>query len=336
MTPANPHEETQRPDTVRSAPRGSAEHRRDLRLRRRALYRTPKREVTTAVRAFDPLESRERMDAPPAVVTGAGYLFFALLFHAAVLGTLALYDGEKPRLSLPEPKETVVVRMTETKPDTPKPEPVPEAAEEPLLPPAPEPVKKAPAVKRAKQRPVVQAPVSAAADPVDVASAEPEAPARRRVVGISFESTVTEGAGPAYAVGNTRMGHTGKGSGNKPLPALPKGRTRGSGVTPNKVAEFIPSDGVTLTKPKRLSALQPEYPKTLKAQGVEGNVVVRVTIDEEGRVIDVRVVKGSGYDAMDASARNAAAKEQFTPAMRNGEPIAYTIKYTYRFRVREG
>ena len=81
--------------------------------------------------------------------------------------------------------------------------------------------------------------------------------------------------------------------------------------------------------------MQPEYPSVLKAQGVEGNVVVLVTIDEKGRVTRVRVVKGSGYDAMDTSAKNAATKERFSPATRNGEPIAYTLKYTYRFRVRE-
>ena len=132
------------------------------------------------------------------------------------------------------------------------------------------------------------------------------------------------------------MGETVKrASGASDLPALPKGRTSGEVGSPNRVATNIPTTGVTLTKPKRLSALKPEYPSVLKAQGIEGNVVVLVSIDEKGRVTRVRIIKGSGYEAMDTSAKNAAQKERFSPATRNGEPIAYTLKYTYRFRVRE-
>ncbi len=336
MKPANAHKERTSTDAGRRFPRRLPRYRRGRPLRSRASYRTPKREVSETVRSFDPLARAPGREAPPSVVTGAGYLFFALLFHGVVLGTLVLSEDGKPRLALPEQKETVVVRMTEPKFEKPTPVPEPEVIEEEALPVTPKPAKKATPLKTARKRPAVEAPESAAADPVDMAAATPEAPARRRMVGISFESTLTEGNGPAYAVGNTRMGQTGKGSGKKPLAPLPKGRTRGTTVTPNKVASLIPTDGVTLTKPKRLSALQPEYPTVLKAQGVEGNVVVRVTIDEDGRVTNVRVVKGSGYDALDASARNAASRERFTPAMRNGEPIAYTLKYTYRFRVREG
>jgi protein TonB len=156
------------------------------------------------------------------------------------------------------------------------------------------------------------------------------------VVGISFESTVKGGKGPTFAVGNTRMGETGeRASGPTGLKPLPKGRTSGKVGSPNRVASAIPSAGVTLVKPKRLSALQPDYPSILKAQGVEGNVVVLVSIDEKGQVTRVKILKGSGYDAMDTSAKRAAAKERFSPARRNGEPIAYTLKYTYRFRVRE-
>ena len=81
----------------------------------------------------------------------------------------------------------------------------------------------------------------------------------------------------------------------------------------------------------------------LEALGVDfpledGDIAARgnfCTVDEKGLVTRVKVIKGSGYDALDTSAKKAAAKERFSPAKRNGEPIAYTLKYTYRFRVRE-
>ena len=51
----------------------------------------------------------------------------------------------------------------------------------------------------------------------------------------------------------------------------------GSSVSgPNKVATIIPTARKSYTKPKRLNQVQLDYPGVLKAQGIEGNVVVQV------------------------------------------------------------
>ena len=62
---------------------------------------------------------------------------------------------------------------------------------------------------------------------------------------------------------------------------------------------------------------------------------VRVSIEANGKVSSVTVLKGSGHQAFDEAAERAAMAETFTPATRDGKPVAYTLSYSYRFRIEE-
>jgi protein TonB len=104
----------------------------------------------------------------------------------------------------------------------------------------------------------------------------------------------------------------------------------------NAPATFVPTGGAAVVKPKRLAEPRLEYPPALKARGIEGDVAVLIRIGADGAVGDVRIVKSSGVAELDAAAREAAAAERFAPATRDGTPIEYTLKYTYRFRIVEG
>ena len=96
-----------------------------------------------------------------------------------------------------------------------------------------------------------------------------------------------------------------------------------------------PSRVVELIKPKRLFQPKLDYPSLLKSQGIEANVGVIVKISDKGVVTSVKVVKSSGYNEFDDVARTTASKEKFQPARRGGEPIAYTLRFTYRFRIKD-
>ncbi len=309
--------------------------------RRRPLPRPVARAVASETRRFDPL-SRETGGVVRRLGRALGYWWLAALVHGVVVYGLIRFGGVPRRLDPPPATERVFVQIKEPKieaPLPPAPEPLPAAPEVPATPPPPREkvLERAERAKRPKVPPRAATPEPAAADPVDLdAPAASTAAPRRKVVGISFESTVQGGQGPAFAVGNSRMGETGARA-ERPGSAapLPKGRTTGSISSPNRAAKAIPTAGVTLVKPKRKAEVQPIYPGLLKSQGIEGNVVVLINIDATGRVRNVKVVKGSGYAEFDAEATKAAQKERFSPALRNGEPIEYTLKYTYRFRVRE-
>ena len=161
------------------------------------------------------------------------------------------------------------------------------------------------------------------------------------IVGGLLRLAMSAGAGPAFAVGNTRLGETEKKavepkdvtpppSGTSTLPAAGTGRS-------NQVARHIPVDGITYTKAKRKGAeRKPPYPATLHSQGIEGDVPVLVTIDASGKVTKVKILKESPYPEFNEAARAYALSDEFEPATRDGVPMETTLTYTVKFRLEEG
>jgi TonB family protein len=92
---------------------------------------------------------------------------------------------------------------------------------------------------------------------------------------------------------------------------------------------------VKIAAPKRKRAKEPPYPPTLRSQGVEADVMVMVSLDATGKVLSVKIIKGSQYPEFDEAAKTAALAEEFAPAMRDDVPIPYTLSYTYRFRLED-
>lgn len=283
---------------------------------RRALGRTVRQRRTLGrfggarITAADPLV-RGRASRLGSAGRAVAVVATAVAGHALVLLGFAGVHAFLPPAKAPQPsnRERVELRVVAA----PKPEP---DVQDP-----PTPGRRAP--KRAPEPPP--------ADPIDLEPAAPlpkpePAPQRRRVVGLSFESTVTGGSGATFAIGNTLVGST---------KAVAEDPTRVEKIerrSLNRAATRIP--GNRLTKPRRLGAVEPIYPELLRVQGIEADVVVTITIAADGSVTTVDVIKGAAGD-FDAAAVAAARQQRFEPATRNGEPVPYTLKYTYRFRLDE-
>jgi protein TonB len=77
-----------------------------------------------------------------------------------------------------------------------------------------------------------------------------------------------------------------------------------------------------------------EYPPTLFARGIEGKVVLRLRVDEAGRLVgdSTKIAESSGYPAFDSAAVGAASRFRFAPALRNGTPVAATFLQPIHFR----
>ena len=88
----------------------------------------------------------------------------------------------------------------------------------------------------------------------------------------------------------------------------------------------------TASKPKPKVVPTPAYTETGRAAGVEGKVRVEVTVDEQGRVVAVRVLQGLGY-GLDEAALDAARRATFEPATRCGKPVAATFNIGMRFSI---
>jgi TonB family protein len=87
---------------------------------------------------------------------------------------------------------------------------------------------------------------------------------------------------------------------------------------------------VLTTQPKVTKKVTAEYPEKMKELGIEGRVILELTIDGSGQVVAVRVVKSLRKE-LDETAAAAARQMAFAPATVNGTPVKVKIPYTFTF-----
>ncbi|HEX3596010.1 MAG TPA: TonB-dependent receptor [Polyangiaceae bacterium] len=88
-----------------------------------------------------------------------------------------------------------------------------------------------------------------------------------------------------------------------------------------------------LTKPPHLKKfVEPTYPDSEKATARKASVALALAIDTDGKVAEATVV-GSGGDAFDAAAVDAAKQLEFEPAEIDGVPAPVRIQYRYDFEL---
>ena len=76
------------------------------------------------------------------------------------------------------------------------------------------------------------------------------------------------------------------------------------------------------------------YPVALYARKVQGNVMLRLYIDENGTATpdSTRVESSSGYPALDSAALTGAHELRFVPAKLRGEPLPLEVMFPVYFR----
>lgn len=75
------------------------------------------------------------------------------------------------------------------------------------------------------------------------------------------------------------------------------------------------------------------YPDLARKTGVEGQVVVRVLVNTEGRPVR-STVESSDNSLLDKAAVEAVMKAVFTPAQQNGQPVHCWVSVPIHFRLR--
>ena len=87
-----------------------------------------------------------------------------------------------------------------------------------------------------------------------------------------------------------------------------------------------------VTPPALVQDASAEYPAEAKAAHLEGRVVLRLTIEADGRVSAAEVAESAGH-GFDESARAAALQLRFSPAQRGGVAVRVRISYPYEFHL---
>lgn len=122
-------------------------------------------------------------------------------------------------------------------------------------------------------------------------------------------------------------------------------------IDPNALTPGIPGDpngddernswrsgGISLAEldnpPRARAQIGPIYPAEARSRGQAGEVLVAFTVNEEGHVVNPRVVRST--DAIfDEAARRAVAKWRFEPGRRHGRVVRFNMAVPMVFRVNE-
>ena len=79
----------------------------------------------------------------------------------------------------------------------------------------------------------------------------------------------------------------------------------------------------------------PEYPRRARRQGLEGRVVIGVSVSTQGRPRKVFVTESSGLEIFDDAALTAIKQWRFLPARRGGTPVDTSVLIPIVFRLHD-
>ena len=223
--------------------------------------------------------------------------------HAVVVVALvvpALYATDV----LPEPEQAMAFFVSAPPPPPPPPPPAPVVDTAAAVKPTPRTAIRRPVTPA---RPVAVAPVEAPNTIAPESGFEGEAP--DVIVEAGFEGGVPSGV----------VGGVVGGIATVPPPPPPPPPARRA---PIRV-------GGDITAPRLVHRVDPEYPLIAQQAQMQGLVILEATVDREGRVDDVRVLRS--HSVLDEAAVAAVQQWRYEPLMLNGEPQPFVLTVTVSF-----
>jgi Ca-activated chloride channel family protein len=115
-----------------------------------------------------------------------------------------------------------------------------------------------------------------------------------------------------------------------PAPALPADSPASrSGNDEASQKGFVEKSANKVVTGKAISLPKPAYPPSARSSGAWGKVVVEVTIDENGKVVEARAL--SGHPLLQQAAVSAARQAKFAPSLLAGKAVTVkgTISYVF-------
>ena len=90
--------------------------------------------------------------------------------------------------------------------------------------------------------------------------------------------------------------------------------------------------GGRITAPALIYRVDPKYPDFAAQAQIEGLVILEATVDTEGRVQAVQVLRSHGL--LDQAAIDAVKQWRYSPLILNGQPFPFILTVSVRFSVR--
>ena len=102
---------------------------------------------------------------------------------------------------------------------------------------------------------------------------------------------------------------------------------------PAPPAPPAPQDTLGSVDPSSKSRNPPTYPPSALRAQIEGTVILVISIDAQGNVIDIDVEKSSRNRDLDRAAVDAARKWRFNPQIENGVAVASRVRVPVDFNL---
>jgi protein TonB len=244
----------------------------------------------------------------------------AVAFHGFLLGTTPSWLTKK---NLPKQETRVVtLSLAYRQPITPRPKPAIQKVQVPLKRPLP-------IIKKEEKRP----------------APKPRPRPTRKVLRRSKTKSASiplkpkkEHAPPKVVSDTPLPEHLPPETPKQPSASLPEVTEDILGETQLKetmeIASAPPVQAVREARPMYRENPKPEYPRLARRRAYQGTVVLEVLVDQEGRVVDLRVFASSGHQVLDRAAMKSVKTWLFEPGMRGDERVAMWVRIPIRFQLK--
>jgi len=101
------------------------------------------------------------------------------------------------------------------------------------------------------------------------------------------------------------------------------------------VATPSPLQMIHEARPIYRSNPSPKYPKIARIRGYQGNVLLDVLVNKDGKVHDLKIYRSSGYPLLDRAAKSSVKLWLFEPGMIGEEKVNMWVRVPIRFELKE-
>lgn len=121
---------------------------------------------------------------------------------------------------------------------------------------------------------------------------------------------------------------------NNTYPATESTSLGETGVPSGKAPEQAPPP----IQPPRFNAAylhnpKPIYPPQARRRGIEGKVILQVSVSPEGQVLHIHIHQSSGHSSLDEAAQNSVMNWRFIPAQQGDTPISASVRVPIIFKL---
>jgi protein TonB len=160
-----------------------------------------------------------------------------------------------------------------------------------------------------------------------------EAPAEHRDSSVALALAI---ANSGLAQDTVSMGSLGQGANGNGTSSKENGGTGLGSSNPgfgNGGGQGIAKNGTVMTQARYRDTPRPDYPESARREGHEGRVLLRVLVDDHGRIKSVEISNSSGSAALDHAAAEAIRRWRFHPARYGDRPVESWLRIPIEFRL---